>query len=185
MDLVIGRIGGKVILTFDFTFCNFMFGILLDNKTSAAVAAAIHNLKARLMKKGFSFGSLFPVILTDNGGEFSDVFAFEKDCSGCKESSLFFCDPHTPSQKPRVEKNHKLYPRGWTHALARPDPPSPQNGHAIQMREVRKKPNPKLWTFLVRQAGFNETPNAGHTLSAQDFRETPCRGHFRVGPFPV
>ena len=85
MDLVIGRIGGKVILTFDFTFCNFMFGILLDNKKSAAVAAAIHNLKACLLKKGLSFGSSFPVILTDNGGEISDVFAFENDCNGCKE----------------------------------------------------------------------------------------------------
>ena len=109
MDLVIGRIGGKVIMTFDFTFCNFMFGILLDNKSSAAVAAAIRNLKARLLEKDISFGSLFPVILTDNGGEFSDVFAFENDCNGRKESSLFFCDPHTPSQKPRVEKNHTLF----------------------------------------------------------------------------
>lgn len=55
MDLVIGRISGKVIMTFDFTLCNFMFGILLDNKTSAAVAAAIRNLKARLLDNGISF----------------------------------------------------------------------------------------------------------------------------------
>ena len=109
MDLVIGRVGGKVIMTFDFTLCNFMFGILLDNKTSVAAAAAIRNLKARLIDNGISFASLFPVILTDNGGEFSDVFAFENDCNSHKEASLFFCDPHTPSQKPRVEKNHTLF----------------------------------------------------------------------------
>ena len=109
MDLVIGRIGGKVIMTFDFTLCNFMFGILLDNKSSVAAATAIRNLKARLLEKGISFASLFPVILTDNGGEFSDVFAFENNCDGDKEASLFFCDPHTPSQKPRVEKNHTLF----------------------------------------------------------------------------
>lgn len=109
MDLVIGRIGGKVIMTFDFTLCNFMFGILLDSKTSAAAATAIRKLKVRLLEKGISFASLFPIILTDNGGEFSDVFAFENNPDGVKETSLFFCDPHTPSQKPRVEKNHTLF----------------------------------------------------------------------------
>lgn len=109
MDLVIGRPGGKVIMTFDFTFCNFMFGILLDNKTSAAASAAIRSLKARLLEHGISFASLFSVLLTDNGGEFSDVFAFENDLDGKKETSLFFCDPHMPSQKPRVEKNHTLF----------------------------------------------------------------------------
>jgi hypothetical protein len=45
MDTVIGRIGGKVIMTFDFTFCNFMFGILLENKTAAAAANANRNTK--------------------------------------------------------------------------------------------------------------------------------------------
>ena len=109
MDTVIGRIGGKTIMTFDFTFCNFMFGILLENKTAAAAAKAIHDLKSRLSDHGFSFGTFFPVILTDNGGEFSDVFAFENDLEGNKETSLYFCDPYCSSQKPRVEKNHTLF----------------------------------------------------------------------------
>ena len=109
MDLIIGRPGGKTIMTFDFTFCNFMFGILLDNKSSAAVSAAIRTLKARLLENDLPFASLFPVLLTDNGGEFSDIFAFENDPNGKKVSSLFFCDPHMPSQKPRVEKNHTIF----------------------------------------------------------------------------
>lgn len=37
MDTVIGRIGGKVILTFDFTFCNLMSGRLLESKTALEV----------------------------------------------------------------------------------------------------------------------------------------------------
>jgi hypothetical protein len=48
MDTVIGRIGGKVIMTFDFTFCNFMFGLLLDDKTAAEAANKIRALKKRL-----------------------------------------------------------------------------------------------------------------------------------------
>ena len=109
MDLVIGRPGGKVIMTFDFTFCNFMFGILLDNKQAATVSTAILSLKKRLSDAGFSFADLFFVLLTDNGGEFSDVFAFENNDQGNQEAHLFFCDPYTPSQKPRVEKNHTIF----------------------------------------------------------------------------
>ena len=41
MDTVIGRVGGKAILTLDFTLCNFMVGLLLDNKTSACAANKI------------------------------------------------------------------------------------------------------------------------------------------------
>ena len=108
MDTVIGRSGGKVILTLDFTFCNFMVGLLLDNKTSAEAANKVIALKERLKKCGLSFGDIFPVLLTDNGGEFSDVYAFEKDLRGNRETHLFFCDPNRSYQKPRVEKNHTL-----------------------------------------------------------------------------
>jgi IS30 family transposase len=48
------------------------------------------------------------VILTDNGGEFSNVFAIENSHSGEQETHLFFCDPCQSSQKPYVEKNHTL-----------------------------------------------------------------------------
>lgn len=48
------------------------------------------------------------LLLTDNGGEFSRVSAFENDVSGSKETSVFFCDPNAPYQKPHVENNHLL-----------------------------------------------------------------------------
>ena len=49
-----------------------------------------------------------PVILTDNGGEFNNISAFENDLEGKPESHLFFCEPYHSSEKPRVEKNHTL-----------------------------------------------------------------------------
>ena len=58
---------------------------------------------------GLRFGEIFPLILTDNGGEFSDVLAFENNGMGLKETGLFFCDPMQSCQKPRVEKNHTLF----------------------------------------------------------------------------
>ena len=109
MDTVIGRIGGKVMLTFDFIQCNFMLGFLLDNKSSAEVSRVIGELKQLLLVNGLSFGELFPIILTDNGGEFSNVLALENSPDGTKETYVFFCDPCQSSQKPHVEKNHTLF----------------------------------------------------------------------------
>jgi IS30 family transposase len=109
MDTLIGRRGGKAIMTMDFTFCNFMPAFLLPDLTSASVAQCITLLKKRLSDCGIRFGDIAPAILTDNGGEFADVFAFENGLDGNKESSLFFCDPMRSSQKPKVEKNHTLF----------------------------------------------------------------------------
>ena len=109
MDTVIGRIGGKVILTLHFTFCNFMVGILLDNKTAAEAATKFQKLKAAFSSNKVRFARVFPLILTDNGGEFSNILAFECNLDGVKETDLFFCDPMQSCQKPRVEKNHTLF----------------------------------------------------------------------------
>jgi IS30 family transposase len=109
MGTVIGKLSGKVILTLDFTFCNFMVGLLLDNKTAAEAAEKITCLKASLAAEGIRFGDIFPLMLTDNGGEFANVAAFENDAHGERETMLFFCDPMQSSQKPYVEKNHTLF----------------------------------------------------------------------------
>ena len=45
MDTVIGRPGGKVILTLHFTAVIFMLGLLLDNKTAAEAASKIISFK--------------------------------------------------------------------------------------------------------------------------------------------
>jgi IS30 family transposase len=109
MDTVIGRIGGKAILTLHFTFCNFMIGLLLEDKTAAEVGKKIAKLKTKLYSAGVSFGDIFPIILTDNGGEFSDIYSIEQRSLNEKECSLFFCDPMQSCQKPYIEKNHTLF----------------------------------------------------------------------------
>lgn len=109
MDTVIGRIGGKVIMTFQFVNVDFMFGLLLNDKTAAEAANKIRGLKERLSAFEFHFGDVFPVLLTDNGGEFSNVFAFENGLDDQPETKLFFCDPNAPYQKPHVENNHTLF----------------------------------------------------------------------------
>jgi len=110
MDTVIGRVGGKTIMTFDFTRDNFMFGLLLNNKTADEAAAKIRSLKETLVKGGgIKFGDVIPLLLTDIGGEFANISAFIADADGEIETDLFFCDPYCSSQKPKVEKNHTIF----------------------------------------------------------------------------
>ena len=106
MDTVLGRMGGKVLLTFNLSFCNFIFARLLDNKTALEVTKHLHDIKNTLHQADKDFFQLFPVILTDNGGEFARVDDIEMDVRG--ESKLFFCDPNRSDQKGRIEKNHTL-----------------------------------------------------------------------------
>ena len=108
MDTFIGKAGGKVLLTMIFNNCNFMFAKLLPDKTSMSVSKAIIELKMKLEENGYNFGKIFPVILTDNGGEFSDVFTIENSLAHETETKVFYCDPLHSSQKPHVEKNHTL-----------------------------------------------------------------------------
>ena len=58
LDTVIGRIGGKAILTIHFVQSDFMAGLLLENKTAAEAAGKIQLLKTRLRESGFGFGTL-------------------------------------------------------------------------------------------------------------------------------
>ena len=69
----------------------------------------IQGLKKKLKDNNFSFGDIIPVLLTDNGGEFSIVSAFEDDEFGNRETNLLFCEPSSPNEKPEIEKNHTLF----------------------------------------------------------------------------
>lgn len=109
LDTVIGEIGGKVIMTIHFVNTDFMVGLLMDNKTAAESASKIAELKKNLKANNFEFGQIAPILLTDNGGEFSIVSSFENDADGNLESHMFFCEPCSPHEKAHIEKNHTLF----------------------------------------------------------------------------
>ena len=60
MDTVIGRQGGKVILTLLFTICNFMVVILLDSKSALAVSQEFRHLREKFAAAQTPFAQLFP-----------------------------------------------------------------------------------------------------------------------------
>lgn len=69
MDSVPGKVGGKVLLTMNFNHCAFMLAFLRDTNNSQSVIDIFNMLEERLTLEVFR--TLFPVILTDNGSEFS------------------------------------------------------------------------------------------------------------------
>ena len=110
MDSVIRRVGGKCLLTIHFVETSLMLAFLRDSNTSASVIQIINLLDKVLGNEDFS--RLFPVILTDNGREFSNPKAIEKrDTIPCSRTNVFYCDPSAPYQKGACEVNHELIRR--------------------------------------------------------------------------
>ena len=103
MDSVIGRIGGKVLLTLHLTSCDFMLAFLRDANTSSSVISCFDSLRSVLQDV---FPSIFSVLLTDNGSEFSNPSLIERN-----DIHLFYCDPSSPYQKALVELNHEFIRR--------------------------------------------------------------------------
>lgn len=110
MDSVIGRVGGKCLLTIHFVETSLMLAFLRDANTSASVIEIINLLDKVLGEK--TFNRLFPVILTDNGSEFSNPKEIEKRSTiPCNRTKIFYCDPSAPYQKGACEVNHELIRR--------------------------------------------------------------------------
>lgn len=114
MDTVKGGVSGKVLLTLMFKSCDFMLAFIRDRNTSQTVIDRFNWLYERLGADVFK--SLLPVVLTDNGSEFSNPKALEFDAEGNRRTYIFYCDPHSSWQKPNVELNHefirKIIPKG-------------------------------------------------------------------------
>lgn len=63
----------------------------MDTKTALETATRIQAIKKNFYENGFHFFDYFPLILTDNEGEFARVDDLEIDFEG--QSQLFFCEP--------------------------------------------------------------------------------------------
>lgn len=52
-------------MTFNFNFCNFIFSVLLDYKTSLEVSNKVNILKAQFKAYDVRYGDIIPILLTD------------------------------------------------------------------------------------------------------------------------
>ena len=100
------RNNGKTLLTMIFNNCSLMLVFLMPDGKKQSVIKVFDNLTKALGIKGFR--ETFPVILTDNGGEFKDVLALEYTQNNYPRTKVFYCDPMASWQKPHIEKNHEF-----------------------------------------------------------------------------
>ena len=106
MDTVIGRVGGKVLLTLLFRDTGFMMAFLREHKDAQSVIDAFARLW--LLAGPELHRALFQVLLTDNGTDFSNPLALELAPDATPRSRMFYCDPCASWQKGRVERNHEF-----------------------------------------------------------------------------
>ena len=111
MDSVIGSKGGKVLLTVYFVNVSLMLGFLRDANTSKSVIDVFEGLYRNLGI--MDFRKLFPVILTDNGSEFSNPKSIENgpDGKGIQRTKIYYCNPSAPYQKAEIEVGHEFIRR--------------------------------------------------------------------------
>lgn len=114
IDSLLGRVGGKVLLTMMFKSCDLMLAFIRERNTSQSVIDVFNRLDESLGRQLFS--RLFSLLLADNGSEFSNPKALEFDALGSMRLRVFYCDPYASYQKPNVELNHefvrKFLPKG-------------------------------------------------------------------------
>lgn len=109
MDTVEGIKGESLLLTLLWRSSNFMLAYKIDSKEADSVNFIFSYLKGYL---GYEkFHELFPIILTDNGVEFSKPDEIEFNGNHVYKTKLFYCDPGHSEQKGKIENNHEFIRR--------------------------------------------------------------------------
>lgn len=109
MDSVEGRKGGKVFLTIYFRSCSLMLAFIRDHNTARSVTEVFNRLYELLGHEIFT--TLFPVVLTDRGSEFTDPLSIEFNVDGERRTHVFYCDPQRSDQKGGIEVTHEMIRR--------------------------------------------------------------------------
>lgn len=109
MDCVIGKNDeSNAILTIHFPGLQMQLAFYLSEHTAFNVVTKLDAIELLL---GYDlFRRVFPVILTDNGSEFSDVAGIERSAFDpkLKRTHVFYCDPNRSDEKASCENNHRL-----------------------------------------------------------------------------
>lgn len=109
IDSVEGTKGGAVLLTIHFIEQELQLAFLRASNDSQSVIDIFNRLYIEL--RSDIFMDIFPILLADNGSEFSNPAAIEFDFQGNPRTKMFYCDASAPYQKPNCENNHEMIRR--------------------------------------------------------------------------
>ena len=96
------------VLTIHFPSIHFQYGVLIKNINQQKVNDYFINIRENI---GINmWKKIFPIILTDNGIEFNDLYQIENEHeNGEHITNVFYCNPYCSSQKGACEKNHEFF----------------------------------------------------------------------------
>lgn len=109
LDSVEGTKGGAVLLTIHFVEQKLQLAFLRQSNDSQSVIDIFERLYLELRPDIFM--DVFPVLLADNGSEFSNPGAIEFDRQNNRRTRLFYCNPNAPYEKGNCENNHEMIRR--------------------------------------------------------------------------
>ena len=109
LDSAEGIKGGAVLLTIHFVEQQLQLAFLRQHNDSQSVIDVFNRLYIELRTD--IFVELFPVLLADNGSEFSNPSAIELDAQGNQRTKIFYCNASAPYPKGSCENNHELMRR--------------------------------------------------------------------------
>lgn len=108
IDTVMGRLNSDddCLLTIFFTSCSLQLAFVRRRNTCESVAKAFEWIYERLGHDDFC--RIFPLLLTDNGSEFTDPDSIELAPNGEYRTRLFYTHPYSSFEKGACERNHEL-----------------------------------------------------------------------------
>lgn len=109
LDCVEGKKDDKAaILTLHWPREHMQLYFIIDRQDAKNVVQQLDIIENAIGLKLFK--EMFPIILTDNGHEFTDVANMERSCTNPaeKRTTIFFCEPNRSDQKGSCERNHRL-----------------------------------------------------------------------------
>jgi IS30 family transposase len=109
LDSVEGIKGGAILLTIHFVGQELQLAFLRPSNDSQSVIDIFEKLYITMRPDVFI--DVFPLLLADNGSEFSNPNAIEYDRQGNLRTKMFYCNPNAPYEKPNCENNHEMIRR--------------------------------------------------------------------------
>jgi IS30 family transposase len=127
LDTVVGRVGGKALLTMYVRRFEFMFAFLIEDETHSevmdhlsilAIMIGLHTGSEPVLCEGLDitsrdrdFGDFFQTLLTDNApcfigfADIEELGGLAED--GTNKTTLYYCDPYSAYQKGGLERGHR------------------------------------------------------------------------------
>ncbi len=114
LDTVEGVKGSACLLTVHSVLPKLQLAFKRASNNAASVKDAVDWIYGQVGPEAFR--RIFPILLCDNGSEFSDPKALEFDQDGNRRSHVFYCNPYASHEKGACENNHefirKVIPKG-------------------------------------------------------------------------